>query len=148
MKFEFTLKFGEYYFFCLSHGFRSVVTQTLYIFLSMTFAYTSTNDPLIAVILFAASYLILWLINASFSAIYLAVGKNKTILTPQKLTISDNGLESETQYGYGRVAWPGVIKVVKIMDSIAITSVRFNCELIGCKPVTAWVPAIFAVSAT
>ena len=65
-------------------------------------------------------YLLMWIIQFAFNAIYLAFPRNKSVLTKHTLEILDDAFLEETKFNKTFSYWPGVIKAVDCPGFVAI----------------------------
>jgi hypothetical protein len=104
MKFEYELKFWDYYWYSLSHVFHSSVTQIFYLIIAVFISYRLIAEtPLLFVLFVVFGFGVMWLAQAIFTLIYLSVGKNKNILTKHTLVFDESGIDAENAFGKGAI---------------------------------------------
>jgi hypothetical protein len=123
MRIQYDLRFRDIVLFQAVHQFLSPVLQTLYL-LAPLFAYhAEASDGATAegAIAFALTlYVVMWLVQFAFNALYLISRKNGNILTAHSIELRSDGIAEETQFTQTFVQWPGIAKVVSRPGFVAI----------------------------
>lgn len=121
MKFEFQLKFKDYFRYYISHSFYSLTMQAMVVLTAVFIAIFNLPGGVLSKTFGAVFvYGFIWIFQGVLSIIYVAVGKNKTVCTKYVLSLSEAGIDSETTYSKSHVSWRGVLKVVPRGNSVAI----------------------------
>lgn len=121
-EFEYQLKFVDYYSYVMSHGFFSPVIQGFFVLIALLGGYSSSlkGGSVVFVITAILCYILMWLVQAVFIAVYTLASKNRNVLTKHTVVFSELGIDSKNAYSNGHITWNGVLKVVKRAGSMAI----------------------------
>ena len=129
MKIEFENKFRDIYIFNAAHQFFSPVMQFLMVGVTALISapdiiheISQSNTVGLggAIIVASVVYILLWIIQFVFNALYLYSRKNHSVLTTHVLELQDESLYEETKYNRSYFYWHGIVKLVQRMGLIAI----------------------------
>ncbi len=129
MKIEYRNTFLDILRFNISHQFRNVATQCLYILMALFVIYSEltvksdagTHPSIVAAILVGfVFYCVFWILQFLFNIFYLYSRRNQSVLTSHLIEIQDDALYEETHYNKSYFYWHGIVRVTKITGYIAI----------------------------
>lgn len=120
LRIEYTLTYRDWLLFNLTHQFLSPVVQIFYVAPAVLFYFIFSLDEDLSPAAGAAAgaaaaikaYLLMWLIQIVFTAIYGLSGKNRSLLTRHVVELQDDAFYNETAYARSYNYWPGINKVV------------------------------------
>jgi hypothetical protein len=114
MRIEYRVRYFDRLAFHLVHQFLSLLLQgVLVVFALLVLASELHVNPLLLSIAHALGfYVILWLIQAAFTAAYLFTRRSDAVLTDHVMEVKDDALYDATKFNESRFFWPGIRKIV------------------------------------
>lgn len=131
---EYRLRFWHFWAFNCCNQFLSISTQILFLIWSVAFAAVVALDPeenkwLLALTLGVASYVVMWLLQCAFNAVYLYSRRNR-VLTAHALALSETGLTDSTSTYETLNRWSGLLRVREFGFLTAVHTSPFEAILV------------------
>lgn len=122
MRIEYENKFSDILLFNAVHQFLSPPLQGLYlIFCAFLFWSESlVSSALQAGVMAFFWFVVLWVLQFVFNAIYLFSRKNGSVLTTHFVEIQSDALLEETRFNKSFFYWPGIVKAVSRPGFVAV----------------------------
>ena len=132
MRVQFELKFRDLFLFNMMHQFLSVTLQLFCLFPPLLSVYFAEKGESIVLTVVTAIcwYFVCWLVQIAFTAIYLAAGNTRTVLTPKVIELQDDALFEETKFSKSYYYWPGILKAVRRPNYIAVYTGALTAQVI------------------
>lgn len=123
MRIQYDLRFKDVVLFQAVHQFLSPAVQAFYLgtVLLILCADSSDGRAVKDVAVQALTvYLVMWLIQFAFNALYLISRQNGNILTQHSIELRPDGLAEQTRFTQSFVQWPGIARVVARPGFVAV----------------------------
>src|ERR1700730_10111056 len=132
MRFEYRIGYFDRLAFYLTHQFLSPVANGFYIILAMLiFASELRKQPVILSITVAiVIYIIMWIAQAIFLAVYLFTRRSDYILTHHVVEARDDVLSDSTKFHEARFFWPGTQRIGTRPGFVAVYTAQHAAILI------------------
>jgi hypothetical protein len=135
MRIEYRHTFMDAVLFHAVHQFLSPLVQGFFILVAALIVIAELGEGALwkAVGTAASLYVVLWLLQFLFNALYVFSKNNRTLFTQHVVEIRDDGLHEETAFSRSVFYWPGVIKAVSRPGFAAVYVAAHNAHIIPAR---------------
>jgi hypothetical protein len=122
MRVEYRIGYFDRLAFYLTHQFLSPVANGFYIILAtlIFFSELRKHPVVLSITVAIVIYLIMWIAQAIFLAIYLFTRRSDCILTHHVVEARDDVLSDSTKFHQARFFWPGIQRIVTRPGFVAV----------------------------
>ncbi len=121
MQLKYENTFLDIFLFTAIHQLLSPAVQGLYVTVAAFIFWNELQEGIAFATVFAlAFYLIMWVAQIAFNAVYLFSRKNHSVLTTHIVEITDDGFTEQTAFNKSIFYWHGIVKVLSRPGFIAV----------------------------
>jgi hypothetical protein len=135
MRIEYRHTFKDAVLFHALHQFLSPLMQGVFLLVAaLIFISELGEGPVWKAAGTAASlYVVMWLLQFLFNALFVFSKNNRTLFTHHVVEIRDDGLHEETAFNRSVFYWPGVVKAVSRPGFAAVYVAAHNAHIIPAR---------------